>query len=289
MPGKAFNADFGGGHFGGRVSRGYLQVIVGDHATYEDGDILSAINWRRVRHTFAEGICFQRGGGSSGRMLARLNGHGYMPMDDVLTDWYEASHQYKLERLSATTQLKTRLSDSATVEITDGVEYTDLTGKPATSHVGLWWQRRIATWTKDTAQGRPLFSDDGDVNTLVCYLGRSNHDHANLDTIWTAIETKTAHTEDGTCTHAPFSNYRKRLVISVDDFDNETAGELTSSLVDETDPENPITIKKRKNFAEWRDLRDVNEGTVLNKQSVVRIDNIRKHVRSQILQAKSLP
>jgi hypothetical protein len=119
------------------------------------------------------------------------------------------------------------------------------------------------------------------------YGGRQVVDHPILDTIWNEIEVNSAEREDEWMAK-PLGDRRKYLILHVDDFDNATSGELSSPLVDNSDQENPITVKKRKNWAMWRGMPDVVEADVLNKRKTVNIAELRKRNRSQFMNVKSL-
>lgn len=280
---QGFSNGFADG-FGASQIRGYLALNVGFFPTYEDGDILSAVSWKQRKRHYGEQLCFAR---EPNRRIFGLNGHGFVPTTHVLKDWCEATYQFRYERLSATTAKVVRLSDSNEIEFESNTPFTQHDGREVHMDIPLFFQRRLISWQKENAQGIPLFSDDGNENTLICYAGRKSYAETNLDTAWTAIESKLGVFEKD-IPPPTFSDHRKRLVISVDDFDDATARDLVSPLVDETDPDNPVTVKKRKNQIEWRGLRDVIEGDVLDKSNEVSIHQIRNHVRSEIVTSKSI-
>lgn len=81
---------------------------------------------------------------------------------------------------------------------------------------------------------------------------------------------------------------REHLVVPVDDFDDAEAENLAASEVDETDPENPATLKRRTHDVNWRALFarggfneadvtnrtkrvDVRQNGTLNRSSIVRV------------------
>ncbi len=84
-----------------------LILKIGDQQTasglgFEDGDVICAFNRRRIRQVHAEGICHVR--------RAPRNGSGLIRLDAVIRDWYEATHQYRNERVSRTEVLRTEIA-----------------------------------------------------------------------------------------------------------------------------------------------------------------------------------
>lgn len=243
---------------------GHLQIIIDPELhglSYEQGDIVSAQSHLGVRRSAGERICFERLGT---RQFANLNGSGFLSHSHLLKDWHDACCEFRLERLNRNEAKQIRLRDMAEIEITTGVPHTDLRGNENRfMDVNLYFSRQIATFKKQTnsqgiaknAQGRAIFSDDGDTNKVVIYGGSTTIKSSNMDTIWTAITNKTGRLEADETTYEkepPFGAYmRRRLILRVDDFDEVTKGELTEPLEDKIDPDNPVQVKKRKSFVDW--------------------------------------
>lgn len=268
---QAFSNGFSNG-FGFNNAGGQLLLVVGSHPTYEDGDILVAKNRRATRCIHAEHICWERNI-STGKKVGGFLGATY-PLLEIM---YSNIYQYKFERVSKTEVRRTDLLtlDEEILSLTPNV-------KGESIDVDLYVRRR------NSSASKPLFGTEG---AEIWYGGNINASHDKLDIIWGEIEDRTTFRE---VDHLfwNFTPLEKRLflAISVDDFDDQTSGDLTSSLVDDTDPENPLTIKKRKhNVTGWRDLRDVVVDNVLNKNVEINIHGLRKHIRSEIVLVKSLP
>ena len=285
-----FSSDFSS-DFGHRHTKGYLQLIAQpDHPTYEDGDILSACNHLTIRRMAAWRQCCKRDGK---RQVIGRNEHGYMPTTHVLADHHEATYEFKLQRTGRNTATMTRLSDMAELLIETGKPHTDFRGKPDRyMDVALYFARRQASWLKENAQGKIMFTDDGEYPVIYC--GRTTAGDAEMDTVWQAIETKVGVTElDETnpTVERAFGVRRNRIVLPVNNFTDAEGGQLTSSLVDETDPENPVTVKKRKNLVDWRERAGLTGGEiddVNNKKPVQLLDGF-KRVRQTMIDAKVLP
>jgi hypothetical protein len=256
---QAFDSGFSNG-FGG-VSYGILEMITGSHQTYEDGDIKSAINRRGIRQMFAEQICWPRKANGQGRI------GGMLGTGTLLEDFLSRIMQYKFERISP---LEVRRTDLVT---TDQEVFGSGSGD---------WPLYLAR--RKASEKKPIFGTTG---SEIWYGGKTRGNHANLDLIWDVIETRTPEREvDWMATS--MGNRKKFLIVYVDDFDDATAGDLTQPLYDVTDPNNPVLVKKRKNWGAWRGLRDVVEADVLDKTVQVNIAEIRKHVRSEFVSTKTV-
>lgn len=256
MPTRAFNTGFGGA-FGSPNSKGQLALIVGAHPTYEDGDVLVAINRRRVRQVHSEHICHVKQMG--------FNSDGLRPVGCLAEKSREATHQYKFVRVGDSVERH---------EI--GTPNVEVFG-PEAIDVSLFLARR-----KVHAR-HAIF---GNAGAEYWFGGQIDTSHARLDTVWNAIETDSANRE------ADFPNWpftdkelRRFLIVDVDDFDDATAGQLTAEQWDETNPDQPVLVKKRVHTVAWRGLRDVIQADVLDPAVSVDIRG-RKHIRSTIVQAK---
>lgn len=241
--------------------------MIGDHPSFEDGDILVAKNRRSIRAIHAEDICWPRQNGKKVGGLIENN----FPLLEIL---FGNVYQYKFQRVS-TDEVKR-------ITIATGDE--DVLSKTPNAdgeaiNVKEYVNRRKA------AAKKPIF---GAAGSEIWYGGRISAGHTQLDRIWQEIESRTAKREQDHV-NWPFTprELQRFLAFDVDDFDNQEAGELVAPLVDESDPDNPVTLKKRKNYVEWRGLRDVVESNVLDSSQQIDIRSIRKHVRSQIAKVKS--
>ena len=240
----------GGTHhgLGGRTSNDFSQpdtkgignvaeivVKVGDRSArandYKDGDVLCAFNQRAIRCCHAQHICHPR--------IATRNRDGLILTTEVIADWYEATHFYRFERISRTEVRRVIISTGASEEF-DGSpnvngEYMD---------VELYVSRRKAR------SDHRLF---GIAGSEVWYGGIKDMSDANMTTVWTAIETKTAHRE-ASYTRWPHGrkDIRDNLFIATNDFTDVDAEGYVSAEVDETDPDNPIIITQRTNRVDWK-------------------------------------
>ena len=271
MARSGFSNGFGNGL--GSPGFGQFALFVGSHPTYEDGDVIHAFNRRRIRHVHAEHICHVKHVEFN---IDGLNPAGTLP-DILLAN----TQKYKWERISQHLIRRTNLWTLGEVEYgSTPIEDPDKPGRMIHCHV----VEAVAYLTK-----HPQHRVFGTAGTEHFYGGGSDGSHGNLDAVWNAIETHTANQEQDFL-HWPATPAELKMVlfISVNDFDNQERVELESALVDGTDPENPVTVKKRKHNVQWRNLRDINEGDVLNPNTAVDIRGIRKHVRQETVVAKEL-
>ncbi len=227
-----------------------LALKIGAGANYTDGDILTAFNSRRIRCVHAEHICHVKnaGGGIGG---LRDNVH-------VARDWFEHTHQYRFERVSRTEIKRILLADLTEVLIDGTPKLID--GKMQHMEVSLYIARRLAH------ERHKMFGTTG---AEVWYGGRTDVSNAKLDLVWNAIETKTDFREvDFPLWPAGNNDLISHFFVTVDDFDETVATDLVSHELDLTDPDNPITVKKRQHRIEWKTIIDAKEHTAIEDKTV---------------------
>ncbi len=227
-----------------------LALKIGPGANYLDGDILAAFNSRFIRCVHAQHICHVKlaGGGIGG---LRDNAH-------VARDWFEHTHQYRFERVSQTEIKRILLSDMSEVLIDGTPKLID--GKMQHMDVERYVNRRMLH------NRHKMFGTTG---VEVWYGGRTDVSDAKLDLVWNAIETKTAFQEaDFPLWPAGNKDLISHLFVTVDDFDEAEASDLVSPELDLTDPDNPITVKKRRRHMDWRDVIETKEHTDIEDKTV---------------------
>jgi hypothetical protein len=208
--------------------------VSADPRHYQDGDILAAFNSRAIRCVHAQHICHVKNAGG-GRGVPRDTGH-------VANDFFAATHQYRFDRVDRTTIRRVLLSDMSEVLI-DGTPRR-IDGKSQHMDVELYVQRRLAH------ENHKIFGTEG---REFWYGGRTDLSDAALTTVWTAIEAKTAHREvDFPNWPAGIADLKSHLFVPIDNFTDAVASDLVSPELDETDPDDPVTIRKRRRFVDWR-------------------------------------
>jgi len=266
---SGFSAGFDPGH--GWNGVGQLLLVVGSHPRYDDGDILVARNRRLIRYAHAQHICSVKDAG--------FNGDGLRPSGTLFELMQAKQHLYKFDRISSSEVRRTNL---------DTLEEDTISATPNAAgeymHVQTFIDRR-----KNQAR-HSLFGSTGSEYWYGKRRKEVSPPQTTLDVIWTEIEARTAHRETS-YVNWPFSERELTgfLALSVNDFSDADQVDLESQLVDESNPENPIIVKRRKNWIDWRELRDVVEADVLNGSLPVDIRGLRKHVRQEIKQTKNLP
>ena len=198
-----------------------------------DGDIVCAMNDRRIKDVHTQTIC-------------KNNRH-------LLEFYLSKVRQFKFERISETEVRRINLWDS-TSEIFDDTPNAE--GKAI--DVPLFIQRRLKN---------PKHKIFGSQGNEVWYGGRTNASIIKLKEVWKEIETKTSFKESEH-TKWPFSEYEKTnfVIIKTDDFDDITRDELVSSIY------NPITeelIKKRKHRVNYQSIRKKED--VQDRKSIVEV------------------
>lgn len=267
------------------MANGFLQLIIGSSGTYEDGDIKSATNHRSCRSDAAWAVCKKLD--SNRKFEFRNLSTGFMNRDTVAQDFEESIHEYKFVRLDSITAKKVRLSDMAEVEFESNVPFADPfdNNRIVAMDIKIQFQQMASALLGNLSTGKMMFGTG--VMDCEYYSGKYDPSHANLDILWSIIERKTGILEVNTVQPAVFSNYKKFLTIKVDDFDDETSGDLVSPLMDNTDLENPVQIKKRQRHIIWRDLAGIVERDVTDRRTEVRLDKVRDYVRSIIVQTRT--
>lgn len=211
---------------------------VGEGSNYQDGDILCAFNRRRIRCCHAQHICHP--------WKAGVNADGWRPTGTHVELFYRHTCQYRFERVS---RKEVKRIDQITGE---EQVFSDTPVDGQAIDVEAYLEKRRQAPAPGTGPKAAIF---GTLGREVWYGGRKDYSHAKLNLVWLDIETHTAHRE------VDFPNWpvtptelRHMLVLPVDDFDDSTASDLVSPLLDESDPDNPVTIAKRRHHIAWRDL-----------------------------------
>lgn len=237
-------------------------------AGYEDGDVLCAFNRRAIRCCHAQHICHVR--------QAQRNGSGLILTTDVARDWYEATHQYRFNRASATEVMRTEIATDA----------SELFG-PTPNERGEAIDVRLFIRRRKLKPDHHLFGEDG---AEIWYGGNVDTSNARLDRVWTAIETKTPNRRTD-FPRWPMGrlDVRHHLPIRVDEFDDDARDVLVSQELDATDPENPVLVKKRRHRIDWRNalqLTDADRERVLDRSQEFDLREVREFTRTTVVQQK---
>ncbi|WP_455387612.1 hypothetical protein [Petrachloros mirabilis] len=199
-------------------------IKVGAGSNYDDGDVLCAFNRRAIRCVHAQHICHYR--------RAKRNVSGLILNTEVARDYFELTHQYRFERVSADTVKRVILSSGA----------EELLGNTPNGS-GERIDVRAYVRRRKLQPNHRLFGEDG---REVWYGGSVDLSSRVLDRIWAKIEEKTAHRESSyDLWPAGVLDLKHHLMIPVADFDDATAEQYVRPVLDETNPDNPIRLKKR--------------------------------------------
>lgn len=213
-----------------------LLIKIGDGPNYKDGDILFAVNRRRIRCVHAEHICHIKRAGVTREGLRPAN---------ALARWFrEHTHQFQFQRVSRTV-----------------IERKNLwTGErewygPESIDVPLFVARRLRH------ERHVIFGESG---REFWFGGRKDFSHAALDKVWHEIESRTNERETS-YTQWPFTPHELRTfrAITVNDFDDATSSELMAPIREGS------TLVKRKYRVNWRLLPGINEAAALDTRVLV--------------------
>ncbi len=237
---------------------------------YQDGDILCAFSPRRISYEHCHQQCWERG---NDRRLAALNNKGLVPVNDVLYDYHNLLCEYRFERLSTTEASITRISDEEVIRFESNKTFIGFNGKAQQMDIASFVDRRFKTLVRDGGNGLPLF--DG-ISGEMWFGGQKDiMSMSRIGKVWKRIENKkqVSKSQDR-FKHYPLGrqDVRSHLPLKVANFNDEAANSLVQSEVDNSDPENPVVLKKRKHHVLWRDrLADlgVSEADVLNRNTKV--------------------
>jgi len=253
-----FNSDFG--------TRKHAQALIvpndkGPDPQYQSGDPLVVWNNRRIRQVHAEHICHPRVDGLKVKGLA-CNGY---PM---LRKMLELTKQYQYERQSTNEVLRTNLRTSE--EDTMSPTATD---PKLRMQVAQTCEAAVAAGSK-----RVCF---GTLENLVWFGGRTYVADSDLEAVWTQIETLSAHRErDFISIPWGRADGFAFLAITLTNMSDERANELVMPDIDDTDPENPITIRRRRFKIPWEDLAEMkgHVDDVKNAEKFTDLRNLREYV-----------
>jgi len=202
-----------------------LVLKVGAGATYQDGDIVVALNRRRIRCVHAQHICHP--------VLAGFTRDGLRP-DGLAKQFRERTAEYRFTRVSHTEVQRLNLRTSV----------TDTLGRNPNARgeaiaVARFIARRVA---------HPRHCVFGTPGAEQWYGGRSFLTHPDLDVVWSDIETLSAFRESD---HALWPVTRTErahcLCVAVADFDDARADQLTASTLDV----DGHVILKRMHYVEY--------------------------------------
>lgn len=255
-----------------------LALKIGDTDTYKDGDILCAFNSRRIRCTHAQHICHPKlaGGGVGAH---RDDAH-------VARDWFEATAQYRFERVSTKEVKRVTLATMDEVIIDSTPRLVD--GKMQAMDVNQYVARRLAH------DRHRIFGSPG---AEVWYGGRTDVSNTALNKVWTAIETKTPERESSyTRWPAGRQDLKEHLFIAVDDFDDKEAETLVEPDTEVTgqDPDGAdiiVTHQKRKRKVDWQAVPQfsLSAGNVTNPTLTVDVRDSFELVRASVVEVKPRP
>lgn len=279
----------------------------GPDPKYQDGDIVSAFNNLAIDYVHAQHICFPR---AIGQRFANKASDGLLPIGGLEHFFCKTIFQMEFERASL---LEVRVKDLQTLDefvdgprgwftrkkLTDwGVSTDGLTQRNRNQVTEYFFDLRPSgthndvpdsiQWSRNS-NGKLIF---GTLGKEIWYGGRMIRTTITVAEVWTEIELKTS-LRKGSFIDFPLQAGDKKgfLALTVDDFDEVECASLIASNVDETDPDNLILLKKRKQFVDWRNITGISASTIMRIEDKNQVVDLRgqgeKHLRASIVQTKT--
>jgi hypothetical protein len=182
-----------------------LALKVGTTPTNDDGDILDAFSSRRIKAVHAQHAC---------NAVVETDGSGLRIRGTLAELILQETRQYKFIRSGSVITRVNRLT-SESEDVSDQIK------------IALFLERRLSN------PNHRIFGTPGNE---VWYGGRTAYDAVTLDRVWAEIEKRTELRE---ADHRlwPFGrqDLKEHLIIPVDDFDDTTAEEAKTALMDTQD------------------------------------------------------
>jgi hypothetical protein len=259
-----FGSGFDSDAFGTRKHAQALLFVndQGPDPMYRDGDILCVMNNRRIRQVHMEHLCHPR---VDGKKVKGLACNGYPLLQSML----ELTKQYKYERVSNDEVLRTNLR---TLD-TDTLSPLAVDPKLRMAVVQTC-NKMIAADTKSVVFGV--------AGSEVWYGGRTYVADDDLGQVWTEIETNSSYREENFISF-PWGRMDgfAHLAITINNMSDARAHELVEADVDNTDPENPITVRRRRFYIPWQDLPDMKSyvDDVQNTQKYTDLRGLREYIQ----------
>ncbi len=245
--------------FGPSQQRATMIIKVGTRGPdpdWQDSDTIMVRTWNQTRRFHAEHLAHPKNmfGGVGVRRLLGETGR---------LAWLEKARQYRFERQNATEVKRVLLSDM-----------TEEIFGPSQIDVESFVQRRLK---------HPTHQIFGNAGSEIWYGGKTTVDEPTLDTVWAEIESLTSELES-TFNFFPIGtdDLIDHLVLTVDDMDDVDAQDMELPDTDETDPDNPITLKKRKWTFPWQAINGMTASRIADVQAAGVSVDVRdvKHPRS---------
>lgn len=245
-----------------------LKVHTDNPNSYNDGDIVCAFNDNSIKRVFSELI--------TNPHRWDKNGDGYLDEGSLPYKMFKKRNQYRFERRGIETVVRILNEDESEEDVSSQMAVREFIAK-----------RRVA-WLGPGQRGLPLFGTPG---YEIWFGGNTKTEEAVINSVWDDIENDTPNHRDNhiywPLTPNELGNF---LGLATDNFTDEESGELTSPEIDDSDPENPVTVFKRKKKVEWRDVPEISGDSVdciETRGLVYEVRNEGVHNRSEIIVTKS--
>lgn len=235
---------------------------------FQDGDIVHAHNDTFLLWDHTQKLASHRK--EQGGFFKSKNSMAYQMLNVV--------SEFRFERVSRIEVKKVNLADSSEYLISGNLnEYGEAIDLP----------QFIAR--RKSGGVAPMF---GREHNAVWFGGTTNVTLPKLHTLWNNVITPR--------TGKTYQQHKRRshnngtlkgyLVLEMEDFTNVRRGRLEEADIDSTDPENPITLARRRRQIDWRNMAGINGAMiddVLNRQRRVDVDRNTVRREADIVRIKT--
>jgi len=223
---------------------------------YGDGDIITAVNDRHILSSQTQRICHVK------KMTRESS--GLLPMTSLAWHYQLNTYKYKFTRVSKTEVRRDELGT-----LNSEVFSKRPNAKGEQMDVKLYIQRRLQ---------HPRNRIFGTKGAEIWFGGRTDSSQIKLDLVWDEIEIRTSLLRvNHKALIVPIHELKKRLYLKCVDFTDTEASVLTESEYDETDPDNPVLVNKRKNYVDFDLVTELASKTteIYDKRVVVNVRSLK--------------
>ncbi len=245
----------------------------GPEPKLQDRDVIHGYNDRHISAQHLQRICHP--------WTFVLNEHGVLATGTIVEDYFRHISIYKFEQLNRTTVRRTNLVTLQSEEFDNKPNANDEQMNVIEYLVGRLGVRN----PRNGGPKKPIFGVPG---SYVWYGNGRQPTQAQCNLIWTDVETKTV-LRQGDHQNSIFSSHmlKRQLIVRVDDFTEIERTDMEESIIDETDPDNPITIKTRTRFVPYDSIPILKNDTANIRNPNIEVDTrSRQYTRGNIVEVK---
>ena len=209
----------------------------GPDPAWQDGDVMHAWNNRDLELMYLENeLC--------NPWNAPLNGDGLVDTGTIYEDFKRHTYRLKFEQLTATTFRETNLLT---------LDTRDIAGTTEATKMKKWLDKQLLIF--NTANGGTYVHLFGVLGAVVWYRRSGNSSQPQLNLVWADVEAKTAEQQvDHQESLLGQEDLKRILVVKTTNFDQSIKAGYEANLVDQTDPDNVIHVRRRNHTVPYWDI-----------------------------------